>query len=114
MENKDLNLEEVSLKLIIHSGNARGEVFEALRAARASFFEEAYNHLKKADEELQKAHKVHTKLIQSGENVVKSKADLLFVHAHGHMMTVMSEKSLVEEMIELYKRLGKEKNITTA
>lgn len=102
------DLEEVSLELIIRGGNARNEAYQALKAARAGLFEEAEAHLEKAEKEIEGGHQVQTSLLQSGEEGAKTKADLLFVHAHGHLMNAMTEKALIAEMVELYKKLQRD------
>ncbi|MCE1248909.1 MAG: PTS lactose/cellobiose transporter subunit IIA [Firmicutes bacterium] len=102
------DLEEVSLELILHGGNARAEAFEALKAAREGDFEKAQMHLKQSEEEIKVAHEAQTAMLQSDGEGAKTKADLLFVHAHGHLQTAMAEKGLIEEMVLLYKKLHKD------
>ena len=48
------------------------------------------------------AHKTQTRLIQDEINGEKVDTSLLMIHAQDHLMT-LSEKSLIEKMIELYK-----------
>ncbi|MBI2251900.1 MAG: PTS lactose/cellobiose transporter subunit IIA [Armatimonadetes bacterium] len=102
----EINWEDTALKLILHGGNARSEAFLALEAAKNKDYEKALIHLKNANEELKIAHEAQTKALQEEAQGIKSLPNLLMVHAHGHLMTAMSEKSLIEEMIELYKRLN--------
>jgi PTS system cellobiose-specific IIA component len=101
------SLEDVSLELIIHGGNARAEACEALKAAREGDFDRAGHHMEAAGEEIRLGHQAQTALLQSGEEGPRQAADLLFVHAHGHLMTAISEKMLIEEIIQLYQRLKK-------
>ena len=103
-----IDLEEVSLELILHGGNAKAEAHEALKAARSGDFEKAQEHLDVAEEEIKTAHQAQTRLLQSGGKGARATADLLFVHAHGHLQTAISQKELIEEMIFLYKRLQKD------
>lgn len=51
------------------------------------------------------AHKTQTRLIQDEINGEKVDTSLLMIHAQDHLMTALSEKSLIEKMIELYKKL---------
>jgi PTS system cellobiose-specific IIA component len=106
--NRVPELEEVSLELILHGGNARAEAFEALKAAKEGDFERAKSHMEAAEEEIKTAHEAQTMLLQSDGEGANTKADLLFVHAHGHLQNAMSEKALIEELIILYKRLNKD------
>lgn len=107
-ETKKISLEEVSMELIIHGGNARAKAFEALKEARENRFKEAESLMEEAEKEIETAHKAQTALLQSEGEGACMKADLLFTHAHGHLMTAMSEKNLIEELILLYKKLYKE------
>lgn len=99
---KKINWEDIAFKLILHSGNARSQAFLALQSARKGDFKKVDLYLKKSSKELKKAHEVQTKVLQTGG--AKLKPDLLMVHAHAHLMTAMSEKSLIEEMIEMCKK----------
>lgn len=107
-KSETIDLEEVSLELILHGGNARAEAHEALIAGREGNFEKAAEHLEMAEEEIRIAHQAQTKLLQSSGEGAKMKADLLFVHAHGHLQTAISQKELIEEMIFLYQKLRKD------
>lgn len=104
----EVSLEEVSMELIIHGGNARAKVYEALKHAREGDFDKAKQLMNEAEEEIKTAHEAQTALLQSDGEGALMKADLLFVHAHGHLMNAMTEKNLVEEMINLYKKLNKD------
>ncbi len=101
-------LEEVSLELIIEGGNARGFVHEALKAAREGLFDEADKKMKQAEEAVHNGHRAQTSLLQSEGEGPQARADLLFVHAHGHLMTAMSEMNMAQEMIHLYKKLKRD------
>lgn len=105
---ESMDLEEVSLELILHGGNARAEVHEALIAARQGNFEKSAEHMEMAEEEIRIAHQAQTRILQSSGEGAKMKADLLFVHAHGHLQTAVSQKELVEELIFLYQKLRKD------
>jgi len=104
-KSKKIDLEEVSLELILHGGNARAKAHEALREARNGNFDKVKELLRSSEEEIKLAHGAQTRLLQSEGEGAKMKADLLFVHAHGHLQTAMSEKELIEELIFLYKKL---------
>lgn len=96
--------EEISFQLILHGGNARAEAYSALKAARDGDFTTADEHLKKADEELKIAHEEQAKLIQDEAGGTSITPTFLLVHAHGHVMTAIAEKNLIEEMIEILKK----------
>jgi len=103
-----VNHDEVAFELILHGGNARAEAYEALKAARKGDFTGAEEHIKKANDEIKAAHEIQTKLLhseassESGETLVPT---MLLVHAHAHLMTAMAERNLIEEMVEIYRKL---------
>ena len=55
------------------------------------------------------AHKIQTKLIQGESAGDKTEISMLLIHSQDHLMTCMSEKNLIREIIELRKEL-KNKN----
>lgn len=99
------NWEEIAMQLILHGGNARAEAFEALEATKLKDYKKSEEHLKKSSEELKLAHEAQTKALQEMAQGKDESPNLLMVHAHGHLMTAMTEKSLIEELIELYKKV---------
>lgn len=100
-----MELEGLIFEIISHTGEARGYVFEALKAAKSGEFEKAEQLMAKSDEESKIAHNVQTKLIQEEINGEGIQMNLLLVHAQDQIMTAMSEQYLVAQMIELYKEI---------
>ncbi|EOD00092.1 PTS lactose/cellobiose transporter subunit IIA [Caldisalinibacter kiritimatiensis] len=105
-----MNLEETVFSIIIHGGNARAKAYEALKAAQEGDFDKANEHLEEADKEIGMAHKMQTDVIQKEAGGEKVDISVLFVHAQDHLMTAISEKSLIENMVDLYKRINKLEN----
>jgi len=97
--------ETLCLELITRAGGGRTESFEALRAAKAGDFAHAAEHLAAAERELGEAHTTQTKLLAGEAQGVGMTPTLLLVHAQDQLMTALSERSLIAELIELYKRL---------
>jgi PTS system cellobiose-specific IIA component len=97
--------EEIVFEIILHAGNARAEAYDALRAAQAGDFDGAREYLKRAEEELGIAHRVQADIIQQEAQGKKVEVTLLFVHAQDHLMTALSEKNLIENMIEMHKTI---------
>ncbi|BAE03499.1 MAG: PTS lactose/cellobiose transporter subunit IIA [Staphylococcus haemolyticus] len=102
MENKN---ETEIFEIIAHGGNAKSLAYEALNSAAEGNFEEAKKLLDESEHEMAEAHKTQTRLIQDEINGEKVDTSLLMIHAQDHLMTALSEKSLIEKMIELYKKL---------
>lgn len=102
--------EEVIFEIILHAGNARAEAYEALKQAKQGNFEEAEKHMNNAENEVGIAHRGQTDMIQREVNGEKIEMSLLFVHAQDHLMTAIAEKGLIENMIDLYKRINELEN----
>lgn len=98
-----MDIEEFSMNIILLAGNAKNYLHEALHDARNATFDQVETKIKQASDELLEAHKLQTKFIQKDANEGLKSLSVLLVHAQDHLMTVMSEKSLIEEMVEIYR-----------
>ncbi|MDF2568720.1 MAG: phosphotransferase system lactose/cellobiose-specific subunit [Sporomusa sp.] len=97
--------EEVIFTIILHAGNARAEAYDALRAAQAGDFDKAAEHLRQAEAEVGAAHRAQADMIQQEAQGNKVDVTLLIVHAQDHLMTALSEKNLIENMVEMHKTI---------
>ncbi|SEO44097.1 PTS lactose/cellobiose transporter subunit IIA [Propionispora vibrioides] len=102
-----MDIEEIVMSIIINSGEARAFAYEALRKVRSGDYQEAEINalLDKANDAIGQAHETQTALLHkeaSGESILIS---ILFVHAQDHLMTSISEKNLIIEMIEMTKMI---------
>ena len=100
-------MEEIVLKIIINAGNAKSMLYEALDYAKENDFKKADELIENANEEILKAHKVQTELIQKEAGGDKSDISILLIHSQDHLMTCMSERNLIKEMIMLRKEIQK-------
>lgn len=98
-------MEEVIFAIILHAGNARAEAYDGLRAAQAGDFVQAAARLAAAEAEITAAHRVQSELLQQEAQGKKLDMSLLVVHAQDHLMTAMSEKTLIENMIEMHRTI---------
>jgi len=97
--------EEAALELILAGGDAREAGFSALKAARGGDFATAHNHLAQAREALKQGHEIQTRLLQGEAGGARMVPTLLLVHAHGHLMTAQAQVEMIEELLEVYRRL---------
>lgn len=97
--------ETLCLELITRAGMGRGDAYAALTAAKAGNFDQAAELLASAERELGEAHKTQTKLLAGEAQGVGMTPSLLLVHAQDQLMTALSERTLIAELIELYRRL---------
>ncbi|WP_238907407.1 PTS lactose/cellobiose transporter subunit IIA [Clostridium sp. YIM B02506] len=100
-------LEQVIMNIIINSGDAKGYSYEALNAVNEGNYEEADQLIEKANEALEVAHNSQTDLLQKEAAGEKTEVSVMFVHAQDHLMTTITEKNLIEQIMELRKIVNK-------
>ncbi|SDJ97932.1 PTS lactose/cellobiose transporter subunit IIA [Sediminibacillus albus] len=98
-----MKVEDLSMQIILYAGNAKAFLHEALHDARNGQWENTEANREKASAELLKAHKIQTKFLQKDAAEKLASPPILLIHAQDHLMTVMSEKDLIGEMIHMYK-----------
>ncbi|MVX64015.1 PTS lactose/cellobiose transporter subunit IIA [Clostridium chromiireducens] len=96
-----MNEELIVMDIIVSAGEAKGYLYEALSKAKEGKFEEVDALFEKAEEALGRAHDIQTSLITREANGEKLNVSILFVHSQDHLMTCMSEKNLIREIIEM-------------
>ncbi len=101
----DTNSEQIAFQLILHSGNAKSLLMEAMYKARDGEFEEARRKVNEANVELRLAHHSQTSLIQSEAGGQQYKINILLVHAQDHLMNTLTTRDLVEEIIYLHEKI---------
>ena len=98
-------LELIAFEIISNVGMAKSLAIEALRDVISGKYEEGKSKLNEASEYLVKGHHAHADLIQKEASGEKIEFSLIVMHAEDQMMAAETIKSLVEEMIEMYKDL---------
>lgn len=99
------NDEMIVMEIIMSAGEAKGYAYEALSKAKEGKFDEIDTLMEKADEALGKAHDMQTLALAKEANGEKINVSILFVHSQDHLMTCMSEKNLIKEIIEMRKEM---------
>jgi len=95
----------VSMNVILHAGNARDYVFQAVDKASNGEFDQADELMQKANDEIVTAHKAQTNTLQLEAEGIDIPYSPLFGHAQDTLMTVKSELNIMREIIKLYKRI---------
>lgn len=98
-----MDVENASMNIILHASNAKQHLYEALNHAREAEFNTIESSMKLVHTELLQAHKLQTRLIQEDTKGELENIPVLLVHAQDHLMSVISEKSLIEELIILHR-----------
>jgi len=102
----DANMELLIMNLIVDAGSAKSYAMEGIQLAKEGKIQEAKAALEQANEELSKAHRVQTDLIQQEARGNRTEMNLFMVHAQDHIMTAMLARDLAGEIVELYERLS--------
>jgi len=103
MSFEQLTTEQISFQLILHSGNARSKIIEAVRQYRERKTEDAERLLDEAERDLSEAHHIHFHMIQNEASGQHTEFSLLMMHAEDHLMSTMAMKELVKELLALFK-----------
>lgn len=101
----DEKIFELSFEIIAFAGNAKGIAFDAVSKAKAGEIEKARELLKESKEEVNKAHRCQTSLIQKEACGEKVEMSVVLIHAQDHLMNTMNYQMLAEEIIDLYERI---------
>ncbi|AEM21366.1 Phosphotransferase system cellobiose-specific component IIA [Brachyspira intermedia PWS/A] len=96
-------MEENVFPIIALAGESKSLAYEALRLAKENKFEESDKKMQEADKLLLESHQYQTDLISKEANGESFVINLLFIHAQDHLMTAISEKNLIKELIDILK-----------
>lgn len=91
-----------AMEIILHAGDARLHVKQALDHIANQAFEEAKASMSKAQDEIRIAHRVQTDAIQGEAQGHVSEYSLLFAHAQDTLMTIYSEINIAKQMISIF------------
>jgi len=96
-------LEMAVMNIIINSGDCKNHAYMALNNVNDGKYEEADKELQLSNDAIAKAHDSQTMFLHKEANGEKIEMSVLFVHAQDHLMTAITEKNLIEQIIELRK-----------
>lgn len=97
---------EPIMSIIMNAGNAKSTGFEALSAAKEGDFTQANVLLKEARNAMVDSHRGQTALLTKEASGEQFKISLLLIHSQDHLMNAITFLDLVQEMVELYKKLS--------
>ncbi|SEO14744.1 PTS system, cellobiose-specific IIA component [Amphibacillus marinus] len=96
-------LTEIAFQIILYAGNGKSSAMEAIQEAKEGNFTEADAKIIEASEELGKAHKYQTELLQQEARGEQGGVNVILVHSQDHLMTAMTVRDLAIEIIEIYR-----------
>ncbi len=94
------------MEIIVNGGNARSNALLGIKEAKNGEITKAKELIELAEQDLSKAHRVQTDLIQAETRGEKSEITLLMVHAQDHLMNAMTVKELATELIDVYQKMN--------
>lgn len=101
--NEELN--NISMQIILHAGDARLEITNALKLMEDNQFEEAQEKLKAAKAKIVLAHKSQTETIQKEASGEHQDFSLLFAHAQDTLMTINSEYNIASRLLPILEKI---------
>jgi len=96
-------LEMGIMNIIIHAGDCKNHAYMALNYVNEGNYPEADKEMQLANDAIAKAHDGQTMFLHKEADGEKIDISVLFVHAQDHLMTAITEKNLIEQIIELRK-----------
>ncbi|MCT1905232.1 PTS lactose/cellobiose transporter subunit IIA [Oceanobacillus sojae] len=99
-------IQQLSFQIILHAGNAKSDVMNAVTLAKNSEFEEAAKKMNLAEDSFAKAHHMQTKLLQDEANGKVTELSVILIHAQDHLMNALTVKDLAVEMIDMYQKIN--------
>lgn len=95
-------LSKTSMQIILFAGDAKEAARLAFDAILKADLVEYEKNMDLAEKNLTNAHKLQTKVLQQESNGEKIIHSYLFSHAQDTLMTIKSEKEMIELMVKLY------------
>lgn len=101
------SLNELSMNILIHAGNARELLVKGLNALEEMAFDEAEELIQSAHKEVVIAHGLQTDTLQMEASGEQIRYSTLFCHAQDTLMTAQSEILIGEHMFRLFRNFSK-------
>ena len=99
-------LEQFVFPIIGYAGEGKSLAHEALQMAKKNDFLKADELIKKSNEVILEAHHIQASLITKEADGDSIPITMLFVHAEDHLMSAISERELIREMIDILRRIS--------
>lgn len=100
-----MNTEQMIFEIIANAGDARDMTYQALDKVEEGHIDEANQLIKRAQEMMDVAHNVQSKLIQQEIQGEPVGGGLLMIHAQDHLMTAIAEHQMIKRMIPIFKKM---------
>ena len=101
-----MDIEVSCMQMILHSGNARGDAYEAIDDIKNKEFDKAKDLLDNAKKELLMAQKQHAELLREMASDNNVPTNLLLVHAEDHVAGSEMALDMAKELYTVYEILA--------
>jgi PTS system cellobiose-specific IIA component len=101
IEEKLEELNKKAMEIIVHAGDARHLIMDALDLMAEKDKEAVLEKLEEAHEEIKLAHKAQTGIVQKDVSGDKFPHSYLFAHAQDTLMTVYSEYNIAKKLVNI-------------
>lgn len=105
MSENEEGVTKIATMVIIHAGNARSLVNEAIQAIEKNDPEISRVKMEQANAEIKAAHKTQTEVIQGEARGDSITLTMLLTHAQDSLMIAMSEVHMAKYIIRLHNRI---------
>ncbi|WP_386686995.1 PTS lactose/cellobiose transporter subunit IIA [Lonepinella sp. MS14437] len=99
-------LQVVAFEIIVHSGDARNLIHQALDLMKGGEFVQARQQLDEANQNLLEAHKSQTNLLKDYACGKVIPMEIIMVHAQDHLMSTMLLHELALEFLVLHQKMA--------
>lgn len=96
---------EQSMMMILHAGDAREKINEALDLVMEDKFTDAEQLVTEAKKDINDSHKIQTIIVQKEAKGESYYYSMLFSHAQDTLMTVQSEYNIVRKLVKIVEKI---------
>lgn len=101
-----MDIEVSCMQMILHSGNARADAYEAIDNVKNKEFDQAKELLDNAKKELLLSQKTHAELLREMASEGDVPTNLLLVHAEDHVSVSEMAIDMAKELYAVYEILA--------
>ena len=100
-------INDISFQIISYAGDGKCDCMEAIEEAKEGNFETADKLIESAEEKINRAHEVHTKLLVEEARNPGMTPTIMFVHASNHLAIAEWAIEDCKMKIDIYRLLKK-------
>lgn len=98
-----MDVQSIALEIIAESGDSCSSSMEAIECMKDDHFDEAEELLKKAEESLLNAHRLHTDLLCAEANGEEIPFSMFLMHSESHLNMAQATKNQADTVYYILK-----------